>query len=57
MHDCHPITEQPKADRLEALYWASGRHEDGHPMKGLYTGLHAEDLDKTATQEQEPSNV
>lgn len=42
MHDCHPITEQPKADRLEALYWASGRHEDGHPMKGLYTGLHAE---------------
>lgn len=56
MQDCHPITEQPKADRLEALYWASGRHEDGHPMKGLYTGLHAEDLDKAATQEQEPSN-
>lgn len=47
MNDCHPTVEQAKADRLEALYQASGRHEDrNHPLHGRYTGLHQEALDK-----------
>lgn len=38
LRQCHPSTEQPKADRLEQLYQDSGRTD------GLYTGLHQEAL-------------
>jgi hypothetical protein len=31
--------EQKKADFMEHMYQCSGRHQDGHPMNGLYTGL------------------
>lgn len=39
MKDCHPSEEGPKVALLESLYRADGRHEKGHPMHGLYTGL------------------
>lgn len=38
LRQCHPASEQPKADRLEQLYQDSGRTD------GLYTGLHLQDL-------------
>jgi hypothetical protein len=31
--------QQARQDRLEELYHQDGRHEPGHPMHGLYTGL------------------
>jgi hypothetical protein len=31
--------EQKKADFMEHMYQCAGRHQDGHPMHGLYTGL------------------
>lgn len=31
--------EQSKADRLELLYQADGRHRREHQMHGLFTGL------------------
>jgi hypothetical protein len=46
MRDCHPNTEDPKVVRLEALYHAAGRDNPSHPMHGLYTGLHQEDLNR-----------
>lgn len=46
MNDCHPTTEDPKVARLEALYVAAGRDSPSHPMHGLYTGLHQEDLNR-----------
>lgn len=42
--DCHPRTEQLKADRLERLYQQSGRTD------GLYTGLHLDDLRRRSAQ-------
>lgn len=35
----HPINQQLRQDVLEAMYKADGRHDPGHPMHGLYTGL------------------
>lgn len=46
--DCCPIREQAKADRLDQLFFADGRNNPDHPMRGLYTGLHAEDLQRRA---------
>jgi hypothetical protein len=37
--DCNPIEQQARQDLLEGLYAADGRHDHGHPMHGLYTGL------------------
>lgn len=31
--------EKRKADFMEHMYQVSGRHQEGHPMRGLYTGL------------------
>lgn len=41
MKDCHPQTEQMKADFLDHLYKESGRDRlpKGHPLKMTYTGL------------------
>jgi capsid portal protein len=41
MFDCHPATEQPKAEFLEYLYEQSGRSNlpSGHPLHQTYTGL------------------
>jgi hypothetical protein len=50
MKDCHPSEEGPKVALLESLYRADGRHEKGHPMHGLYTGLYQAHI---ASQEQE----
>lgn len=33
------LTEQRKADFMEHMYQCSSRHQEGHPMRGLYTGL------------------
>jgi hypothetical protein len=37
--DCNPIEQNERQQRLEQLYEADGRHDKGHPMHGLYTGL------------------
>lgn len=39
-NDCNPAEQTARQDRLEELYRADGRHEQSHPMHGLYTGLH-----------------
>jgi hypothetical protein len=52
MSDCDPVTEQLKADRLEALYQASGRTSRDHPLCSRYTGLHQEELAKQQLIEQ-----
>jgi len=41
MFNCHPATEQPKAEFLQYLYEQSGRSKlpQGHPLHGTYTGL------------------
>lgn len=40
MHpDCCPIEQQAIQDRLDSWYEADGRHDPGHPMHALYTGL------------------
>ena len=31
--------EQQKADFMEHMYQCSGRHQEGHPMYALFTGL------------------
>lgn len=40
-HDCNPIEQQARQDRLEAAYQASGRDQlpTGHPHKSTYTAL------------------
>ena len=39
---CDPVAQQQRQDDLCALYRAAGRDRKGHPMYGLYTGLHRE---------------
>jgi hypothetical protein len=38
-HDCNPVEQTARQDRLEELYTADGRHDPAHPMHGTYTGL------------------
>lgn len=39
MKNCHPKTEQMKAEYLEHLYVLDGRKSKNHPMHGLYGNL------------------
>lgn len=36
--------DRERQAKLEELYAKDGRHEQGHPMRGLYTGLWQEYL-------------
>lgn len=37
--DSDHITQSNRQTILDALYHLDGRHLDGHPLKGTYTGL------------------
>jgi hypothetical protein len=39
LRNWNAVEEQKKADFMEHMYQCSGRHNPGHPMRGLYTGL------------------
>ena len=46
MTDCHPVTEDRKARRMERLYAEDGRHDPEHPLTGTFTGLHQADIER-----------
>lgn len=48
MKDCHPVDQDKVQDQLEAWYEQDGRHDPGHPMHALYTGLAEQYRDKGA---------
>jgi hypothetical protein len=39
MNPCHLIEQMQRQQQIDALYLASGRHQEGHPKRSLYTGL------------------
>ncbi len=52
MFDCHPTTEQMKAEFLDELYEQSGRDDlpYGHPLRSTYTGLWQEFTQRSAEE-------
>lgn len=48
MDTCNPIEQTARQTRLELLYDQDGRKSTDHPMHGLYTGLHAADIERRA---------
>ncbi len=48
--DCDPVREMAKADRLDRLFFADGRDRRDHPLHGLYTGLHINELQARAAE-------
>jgi hypothetical protein len=49
--------QQARADRLEELFHADGRHQPTHPQRGLFTGLALQDpapLPVVITEEETP---
>lgn len=56
MADCCPIEQTARQARLEQLYRDAGRENTTHPLHGLYTGLHIEDLKaRAAAMNPEPA--
>jgi hypothetical protein len=43
-NDCDPNEQLARQNRLEDLYEADGRGNPDHPMHGLYTGLHQQEV-------------